>query len=123
MVMVIASEDIIAMFFQVLNEAAVVINLEVTESFIIADDYSDPGAISNYNKGLIENCNSNAIVIGNYTAGGICGSNHGVITGASFSGKIIEEKSAGGIAGYNSGDIVIIKERSSVRESNLAVSR
>ena len=91
--------------FAVLQEGAIVKNLNVSGKVIPAGQKSDVGGIVGENHGQIIHCTFTGTVSGETNIGGIAGVNEytGTIQNCRTSGMILGESKIGGIVGYNQG--------------------
>ena len=104
--------------FAVLQEGAIVKNLNVSGKVIPAGQKSDVGGIVGENHGQIFHCTFTGTVSGETNVGGIAGVNEytGTIQNCRTSGIILGESKTGGIVGYNQG--VIIKAKNDMDVNN-----
>ncbi len=82
-------------------ENGIVMNVSVTDSYIIGTSYV--GAIAGYNYGssaMIKNCYSSATVYGKNYVGGIAGCNYSMIYACLSNGYVSGDSYTGGICGY-----------------------
>ena len=91
--------------FGILQESAVVQDLNVIGAVTPTGDKSNVGGIAGENRGTIQNCNFTGTVIGDTYTGGIAGHNTltGTVKGCTAVGEVIGKEMTGGIVGYNEG--------------------
>ena len=102
--------------FSVLQEGAVVKNLNVAGNVTPSGENSAVGGIAGENYGEVKNCTFTGTVSGTQNAGGIVGFNgySGEVTNCRVSGEILGESMTGGIAGYNQGTLSKCKNSAAV---------
>lgn len=93
--------------FGIVQENAVVKDLNVSGSVAPSGETETVGGIAGENNGTLENCTFTGSVSGDRNTGGIAGINgsSGKILNCSVSGAVFGENMTGGIAGYNLGVI------------------
>lgn len=107
--------------FSVIQEGAVVKNLNVTGNVTPSGENSVIGGIAGENYGVIKNCTFTGTVSGTQNVGGVVGMNGytGEVINCRVSGEILGESMTGGIAGYNQG--ILTKCKSDVRVNHVSV--
>ncbi len=99
--------DIEQGLFGYLNEAAILTNITLTNSYVYGYRYT--GSLAGYSAGEISNCSSNNVEVLNEWdyAGGLIGYNSGTISNSSTTGTVkISDFNAGGLVGTNYGEII-----------------
>ncbi|MGN1315851.1 MAG: hypothetical protein ACI4VW_02200 [Acutalibacteraceae bacterium] len=107
--------------FGIVQENAVIRNLNVSGSISPSGDGNLAGGIAGENNGYILNCTFNGIVNGSNEVGGIAGRNNtdGTIKECAVQGKISGSNMTGGIAGQNIGLISSCSNKSHVNTSGV----
>ncbi len=107
--------------FGVLQEGAVVKNLNVTGSVAPTGQKNSVGGIVGENYGRIQNCTFTGTVSGQTNVGGISGINGstGTVQNCRMNGSVFGENMTGGMVGYNRG--IIIKGKNDASVNNRSV--
>lgn len=102
--------------FSVIQEDAVVKNLNVTGNVTPSGENSTVGGVAGENYGEVKNCTFTGTVSGTQNVGGIVGSNGytGEVANCRVNGEILGESMTGGIAGYNQGSLLKCKNDADV---------
>lgn len=107
--------------FAVLQEGAVVKNLNVVGNVAPSGYQANIGGIVGENYGQLTNCTFTGTVSGQTNTGGIAGMNGytGVITNCRTSGTVLGEQMTGGLVGFHQGTIIKGKNDASVNTESM----
>ncbi len=110
--------------FGVLQEGALVKNLNVSGTIEPGGDHSAVGGIVGENYGDIIHCTFTGSVVGEQRTGGIAGLNgiNGQVKNCRMNGSVIGQNMVGGICGYNMGNIIKCKNNASVNTVHIEPS-